>query len=292
MRASHQTIDIDGVKIFYREAGNPQSPALLLLHGFPTSSHQFRDLLLALAENYHVIAPDMPGFGFSDMPSREVYSYSFDNIAETIARFTEAVKLDRFAIYIFDYGAPIGMRLALRNPERIRAIITQNGNAYVEGVSAAFGPIQAYWNNPSPENRDALRGMLTAGTTVFQYTHGAAVPALIDPASYTLDQALLDRPGNDEIQLDLFLDYQSNVALYPAFQAYLREHQPKLLAVWGRRDPFFVPAGAEAFRRDVPEADIQFVESGHFPLESAFDETLAHITRFLARPDVDRSLRG
>ncbi len=292
MRASHQTIEIDGVKIFYREVGNPQSPTLLLLHGFPTSSHQFRDLIPALATDYHVIAPDMPGFGFSDMPAREAYSYTFDNIAETIAHFTEALKLSRFAIYIFDYGSPIGMRLALRNPERISAIITQNGNTYTDGVSEAFAPIKAYWNDPSLENRTALRGMLTAATTQFQYTQGAADPSVIDPASYTLDQALLDRPGNDEIQLDLFLNYQSNLAVYQTFQAYLRAHQPKVLAVWGRNDPFFIPAGAEAFRRDVPDAEVQLVNSGHFPLESAFDETLGHITRFLARPDVAASLRG
>lgn len=281
MITQHRHIAVDGITIFYREAGHPASPTLLLLHGFPTSSHQFRRLIPALSDRFHLVAPDMPCFGFSDMPSRETYAYSFDRIATTIERFTEALGLGRYAVYMFDYGAPIGMRLALRHPERITAIISQNGNAYVEGVSEALAPIQAYWSDPSAQNRNALRGLLTADTTKFQYVHGASNPALVDPATYTLDQALLDRPGNDEIQLDLFLDYQSNVALYAEFQAYLRAHQPRLLAVWGRHDPFFLPAGAEAFRRDVPGAEVHLVDSGHFPLESAFDETVAPIMRFL-----------
>lgn len=283
MTTRHATIEIDGIKVFYREAGDKAAPTVLLLHGFPSSSHQFRHLIPALADRYHVIAPDLPGFGFSDMPAREAYTYSFDGLAETIARFTDALDLNHYVVYVFDYGAPIGFRLALRNPERIAGVITQSGNAYVEGVSAAFNPIQAYWADPSPANRDALRGFLAAGTTQFQYTAGVADPAVVAPEAYTLDQALLDRPGNADIQLDLFLDYQNNVALYPAIQAWLRSAQPKLLAAWGRNDPFFIPQGAEAFRRDVPDAEIAFVESGHFPLESKLDEMVALIRPFLAR---------
>ena len=278
-----RTLDVDGVKIFYREAGDPAAPTLLLLHGFPTSSHQFRHLIPALADKYHVIAPDMPGFGFSDVPARDAFAYTFDNIADVIARFTDALNLTRYALYVFDYGAPVGFRLALRNPERISALITQNGNAYLEGVSAAFNPIQAYWQDPSDANRAALRGFLAAGTTLFQYSEGVADPSVVAPEAYTLDQALLDRPGVDEINLDLFLDYQSNVALYPAFQAYFRDHQPATLAVWGRNDPFFVPAGAEAFKRNLPDAEIHFVDSGHFPLESKLDDVVKVIRSFLAR---------
>jgi AhpD family alkylhydroperoxidase len=283
MSASHHYADIDGVRIFYREAGDPAAPTVLLLHGFPSSSHQFRHLITELAGKYHVVAPDMPGFGFSGAPSRETFAYTFDNIAGVIARFTDALRLNRYAMYVFDYGAPVGFRLALRNPERISAIISQNGNIYLEGVSPALDPIQAYWRDPTPESRTALRGFLAAGTTLFQYTQSAVDASVVEPEAYTLDQALLDRPGNDEIQLDLLLDYQTNVALYPAFQAYLRQHQPPLLAVWGRHDPFFVPAGAEAFRRDVPAAEIRFVESGHFALESALPEVAAIVRGFLAR---------
>jgi AhpD family alkylhydroperoxidase len=278
-----RSIAIDGVKIFYREAGDPAAPTLLLLHGFPTSSHQFRHLIPALADKYHVIAPDLPGFGFSDVPARDAYSYTFDNLAKTMGDFIDALGLTRYAIYVFDYGAPIGFRLALRNPERISAIITQNGNAYLEGVSAAFNPVQAYWADPSEANRAALRGFLALGTTVFQYSEGVADPSVVEPEAYTLDQALLDRPGVDEIQLDLLLDYQSNVALYPAIQAYFREHTPPTLAVWGKNDPFFIPAGAEAFKRDNPKAEVRFVDSGHFPLESKLDDVVAVIRPFLAK---------
>jgi AhpD family alkylhydroperoxidase len=278
-----QSIVIDGLKIFYREAGDPAAPTLLLMHGFPTSSHQFRHLIPALADKYHVIAPDMPGFGFSDVPARDAFSYTFDSIAEVMGKFTDALNLGRYALYVFDYGAPVGLRLALRNPERISALITQNGNAYLEGVSAAFNPIQAYWQDPSEANRAALRGFLAAGTTVFQYSEGVADPSVVEPEAYTLDQALLDRPGVDEINLDLFLDYQSNVALYPKFQDYFRTHKPATLAVWGKNDPFFIPAGAEAFKRDLPDAEIHFVDSGHFPLESKLDGVVKVIRPFLAR---------
>ncbi len=283
MVVSHDFTEIDGVKVFYRAAGDANAPAVLLLHGFPTSSHMYRNLIPALADGYRVVAPDLPGFGFSDSPDRARFTYSFDHLAAFVERFTEAVGLDRFAVMVFDYGAPIGFRLALRHPERISAIITQNGNAYAEGLSAGFDPMRAYWAEPNAANRAALRGLLQAETTKWQYTAGAPDPAAIAPETYTLDQALLDRPGNDEIQLDLFGDYGSNVALYPAIHAYFRAHRPKLLAVWGRNDPFFLPEGAEAFRRDLPDAEIHLLDAGHFALESNGKE-IAHLVRdFLDR---------
>jgi len=278
-----RTATVDGRSIFYREAGRPTAPAILLLHGFPTSSHMFRDLMPALAEHYWVIAPDLPGFGFSEIPSREDFTYSFDNLARVIDAFTDVVGLDRYAIYVFDYGAPVGWRLALAHPQRITAIISQNGNAYEEGLSEGWNPIQAYWRDPSDANRAALRGFLTPEATRLQYLHGVADEALVAPEAYSLDAALLARPGVDDIQLDLFLDYAGNVALYPNFQAYLREHRPPLLAAWGRNDPFFLPAGAEAFRRDAPNADVRFYETGHFALETHADEISEAIIEFLHR---------
>lgn len=283
MATAHRTVDIDGTNIFYREAGKSTAPAVLLLHGFPTSSHMYRNLMPALADRYRVIAPDLPGFGFSVAPDRADFKYTFDHLAEVIERFTETIGLKRFAVMVFDYGAPVGFRLALRHPERISAIISQNGNAYVEGLSEAFSPIKAYWAAPTAENRAALRGMLKAGTTQWQYTQGAHDATLIGPETYTLDQALLDRPGHDEIQLDLFSDYQSNVALYPSIQEYLRSKQPPLLAVWGQNDPFFLPAGAEAFRRDVPKAEVHLLDAGHFALETKGDEIAALVRDFLRR---------
>ena len=271
--------DVDGTEIFYREAGDPAAPAVLLLHGFPTSSHMYRNLIPALADRWHVIAPDLPGFGFSGMPDR----HGFARLAEIIERFTATLGLDRFALMVFDYGAPIGFRLALRHPERIAAIISQNGNAYEEGLSAGFNPIQAYWREPTPENRAALAGFLQPATTRWQYEHGAHDPAAVAPEAYTLDQALLDRPGNADYQLDLFLDYASNVALYPEIQRYLREWQPPLLAVWGRNDPFFLPPGAEAFRRDVPRAEVHLLDAGHFALETRGPEIAALVRDFLGR---------
>ena len=284
MNATHfRTVDVDGLNIFYREAGPRDAPALLLLHGFPTSSHMFRNLIPALAETYRVIAPDLPGFGFSDAPDRTNFSYTFENLATVIDRFTETIVLDRYAIYMFDYGAPVGLRLALRHPERIAALISQNGNAYAEGLSEGWNPIRKYWGEPTEANRAALRDFLSPQTTQWQYTHGVAETALVAPESYTLDSALLARRGNDEIQLDLFLDYASNVALYPAFQAYFRQHQPPLLTVWGQNDPFFLPPGAEAFRRDVPDAEINFFETGHFALETHHGEIAAVVRDFLDR---------
>lgn len=279
----YRKAEVDGLDIFYREAGGADAPVLLLLHGFPSASHMFRDLIPLLADRFRLIAPDLPGFGQSTQPARDVYEYSFDNLARTLGRFTEVLGLDRYAIYVFDYGAPVGLRLALKNPERIAAIVTQNGNAYLEGVSEAFNPIQAYWNEPSQANRDALRGFLAPQTTLFQYTQGVDDAARVSPDGRSLDDFYLARPGNAEIQLDLFLDYRSNVAAYGDFQAYFRAHQPPLLAVWGRNDPFFLPAGAEAFKRDLPGADIRFFDTGHFALETHADEIATAIRDFLAR---------
>lgn len=277
----NKNIEINGINLFYREAGNASSPTILLLHGFPTSSHMFRELIPKLAENYHVVAPDLPGFGFSDSPPRSEFRYTFENLARVIGSFTEKLGLKRFTIYIFDYGAPVGLRLALEHPERISAVISQNGNAYEEGLSQGWNPIQNYWKEPSAENRAALRDFLKPEATKWQYTHGVSDQSLIEPESYTLDSALLARPGNDEIQLDLFLDYASNVALYQKFQAYFRQHHPPLLAVWGQKDPFFLPAGAKAFARDNPNAEIHFFDTGHFALETHANEIAAKIQGFL-----------
>jgi len=275
--------NIDGCSIFYREAGNTDAPALLLLHGFPTSSHMFRDLMPRLADRYHVIAPDLPGFGFSDAPARAEFKYTFDNLAGVIGGFASKIGLQRYALYVFDYGAPVGFRLAMAHPEQVTAIISQNGNAYEEGLSQGWNPIQRYWHQPTPENRAALRDFLKPETTRWQYTHGVLDDSLVAPESYTLDDALMNRPGNDEIQLDLFLDYANNVALYPKFQAWFRAQRPPLLAVWGKNDPFFLPAGAEAFKRDQPEADVHFYNTGHFALETHAAEIAAQIRKFLTQ---------
>jgi pimeloyl-ACP methyl ester carboxylesterase len=274
---AYRTTDVDGLKIFYRQAGPADAPKLLLLHGFPTSSHMFRDLIPLLADRFHIIAPDLPGFGQSDAPKAN----TFDSLAETIDRFTQVVGFDRFAVYVFDYGAPTGFRLALRHPERITAIISQNGNAYEEGLSDGWNPIRAYWQDSSPANRDALRAMLAPETTYWQYTHGVADPARVSPDGYTLDDHYLARDGSAEVQLDLFGDYKNNVALYPAFQAYFRDHQPPFLAAWGRNDPFFLPAGAEAFQRDNPNAQVTFFDTGHFALETHAAEIADAIRTFL-----------
>ncbi|GLK73612.1 alpha/beta hydrolase [Ancylobacter dichloromethanicus] len=283
MTVRFNTVDVDGLKLFYREAGDASRPTVLLLHGFPSASHMFRDLIPELAEHYHVVAPDLPGFGMTEQPARDQFGYNFENITNVVDRFTEVLGLDKFAIYVFDYGAPVGFRLAVKRPERITAIVTQNGNTYVEGVSDAFAPVMAYWNEPNQANRDALRGFLAPETTLFQYTHGVDDPGKVSPDGRNLDDFYLSRPGNDEIQLDLLLDYQTNVALYDTIQAYLREHQPPVLAVWGRNDPFFIPPGAEAFKRDVPAADVRFVDSGHFALETHAVEIGAAMREFLAK---------
>jgi pimeloyl-ACP methyl ester carboxylesterase len=258
----YRAADVNGLKISYREAGRTDAPTLLLMHGFPSAGHMFRDLILQLADRSRVIAPDLPGFGQSDMPGRSEFSYTFDNIAGVIDRFTEVIGLTRFAIYVFDYGAPTGFRIAVRHPERITAIISQNGNAYVEGLSEGWNPIRAYWQDPSQTNRADLRAFLTPETTYWQYTHGVADTSAVSPDGYSLDNFYLARPGADEVQLDLFGDYKSNVALYPKFQAYFRKHKPPFLAVWGKNDPFFLPAGAEAFKRDIPGAEMRFYDTG------------------------------
>jgi pimeloyl-ACP methyl ester carboxylesterase len=275
-------VDVDGLKVFYREAGRVDAPALLLLHGFPTSSHMFRDLIPMLADRLHLVAPDLPGFGQSDTPDRSRFNYTFDNIAKVIERFTEVIGLSRFAIYVFDYGAPTGFRLVVSHPERITAIISQNGNAYEEGLSDGWTPIQAYWQEPSVANREALRSFLAPDTTRWQYTEGVSNVTAVSPDGYSLDNFYLARPGADEIQLDLFGDYKSNVALYPTFQEYFRKHKPSFLAVWGKNDPFFLPAGAEAFKRDIPDAKVHFFDTGHFALETHAKEIAAAIRDFLA----------
>ena len=279
---TYRTVEVDDVKIFCREAGPPDAPVLLLLHGFPSASHMFRNLIPLLADRFHLVAPDLPGFGQSDMPPREDFTYTFDNLAERIGRFTEIIGLRRFAIYIFDYGAPVGLRIAVNNPERITAIISQNGNAYEEGLSEGWNPIQAYWREPTQANRDALRTFLAPETTRWQYTHGVPDPSLVSPDGRSLDDHYLARPGAHEVQLDLFLDYASNVALYPTFQAYFRKHRPPLLAVWGKNDPFFLPAGAQAYKRDIPQAEVRFFDTGHFALETHAAEIAAAIRDFPA----------
>src|SRR6185437_10053139 len=260
----YRTADVDGLKIFYREAGAADAPKLLLLHGFPSAGHMFRDLIPQLADRFHIVAPDLPGFGQSDMPGR---GFTFD----------------RYALYVFDYGAPTGFRLALKHPERIAAIVSQNGNAYTEGLSEGWSPIQAYWREPSAANRAALRAFLKPETTMWQYTHGVPDPTLVSPDGYSLDNFYLARPGEEDLQLDLMGDYQSNVALYPAFQAYFRQHKPRLLAVWGKNDPFFLPAGAQAFQRDIPGAVVRLLDTGHFALETHAAEIAAEIRDFIPR---------
>ena len=271
---------VNGLNIFYREAGAPDAPIILLLHGYPTSSHMFRNLIPILSKQYHVIAPDLPGFGYSDAPGNQEFNYTFDNLAATMQTFIDQLDLKRFAIYIFDYGAPVGLRLAMANPEKITGIISQNGNAYEEGLSNEWSPIQRYWKDPSQENRESLRDFVSKEATWFQYHEGASDPSLIAPETYTLDQHFLDRPGNIEIQLDLVRDYRTNVALYPKFHEYFREYQPKLLLVWGNRDPYFLPAGAEAYKKDLPDATLKFYETGHFALETHAAEIGADILNF------------
>ena len=277
----YRAAEVHGLKISYREAGPTDAPTLLLMHGFPTAGHMFRDLIPLLDDRFHLVAPDLPGFGQSDMPSRQTFKYTFENLAETIDHFIDNIGLKRFAIYIFDYGAPVGLRIALKHPDRITAIVSQNGNAYVEGLSEGWNPIRKYWEDPSQANRDALRGFLKPETTVQQYTHGVSDATTVSPDGYSLDNFYLARPGADEPQLDLFGDYKSNVALYPAFQKYFRDHKPPLLAVWGKNDPFFLPAGAEAFKRDIPGAVVRFFDTGHFALETHASEIAAAIPDFL-----------
>ena len=279
----YRTADVDGFKVFYREAGPTDAPKLLLLHGFPSAGHMFRDLIPRLADRFHLVAPDLPGFGQSDMPARSQFKYTFDNIADVIDRFTGKIGFDRFAVYVFDYGAPTGFRLAVKHPEKITAIISQNGNAYEEGLSEGWNPIRAYWQDASEANRKALREFLKPEAIWWQYSHGVSDTSKISPDGYSLDNFYLARPGADEVQLDLFGDYKSNVALYPTFQKYFRAHKPPFLAVWGKNDPFFLPPGAEAFKRDNPNATVRFLDTGHFALETHATEIAAEIGTFLAR---------
>jgi pimeloyl-ACP methyl ester carboxylesterase len=275
-------VEADGVKVFYRAGGDTAAPVVLLLHGFPASSFMYRELIPRLADHYRVIAPDLPGFGFTEVPAERKYVYTFDGLARTIDAFTDALNLRRYSIYVFDYGAPTGFRLAAAHPERITAIVSQNGNAYEEGLGDAWGPIRKYWAEPTAENRETIRNaILNLEGTRWQYTHGVANADSVPPESYTLDAALLERPGNKDIQLDLFLDYASNVKLYPKFQEYFRKSKPPLLAIWGKNDPFFIPAGAEAFRRDIPNAQVQFLDTGHFALETHVIEIAAAMKEFL-----------
>ena len=273
--------DVDGFTIHYREAGRADAPVLLLLHGYPSAGHMFRDLIPLLAGRFRLVAPDLPGFGQSDMPVHTAFAYSFDRIAEIVDRFTEVIGLKTYAIYVFDYGAPTGFRLALKHPERVTAIVSQNGNAYEEGLSGGWDPIRAYWEDASEANRAALRDFLAPESIKWQYTHGVADLSAVSPDGYSLDAHYLARPGADEVQLDLMGDYKSNVALYPAFQAYFREYKPPFLAIWGKNDPFFLPAGAEAFRRDNPNAVVRFLDTGHFALETHAAEIAAEIATFL-----------
>jgi pimeloyl-ACP methyl ester carboxylesterase len=277
----YRTAAVGDHQIFYREAGDPNQTSLLLLHGFPSSSHMFRNLIPLLSDRFHMVAPDLPGFGFSQSPPRSQFKYTFDNLATVIEAFTEAVRLQRYALYVFDYGAPVGYRLAMRHPDRVTAIVSQNGNAYKEGLSDAWDPIRRYWAEQTTKNREVVRdALLTFEGTRWQYTHGVANPEMIAPESYTLDAALLERPGNKDIQLDLFLDYATNVKLYPKFQECFRKSKPPLLAIWGKNDPFFIPAGAEAFRKDIPSAKVQFLDTGHFVTETHVVGIAAAIKEF------------
>jgi pimeloyl-ACP methyl ester carboxylesterase len=281
MKVTYRTQPVGEVNIFYREAGPADGPVVLLLHGFPTSSHMFRDLIPELAGEYRVIAPDLPGFGNTVAPPRGRFAYTFDNLASVIGEFIEAMHLSRYALYVFDYGAPTGYRLAVAHPERVSAIVTQNGNAYEEGFSDAWGTWMAYWKSPTPENREACRESLSpAVIRDIQYFYGADRER-VSPDGYTLDIAYMARPGAEEIQLDLVLDYRSNVALYPAFQEYFRKHQPPLLAIWGKNDPHFIPPGAQAYRRDIPAAEVQLLDAGHFALETHAAEIGQAMRRFL-----------
>ena len=279
----YHTVSIDGVDVFYREAGRKDAPAVLLLHGFPTSSHMYRNLISALADKYRVIAPDYPGFGQSAMPDRAKFSYTFGNYAQLVEALTEKLGVDRYALYVMDYGAPVGFRLAAKHPERVTALIVQNGNAYVEGIQKFWEPIQKYWASGSEEDREAIRWLTSLKATKWQYTHGVPDTTLVSPDSWTMDQARLDRPGNQEIQLDLFYDYRTNIPLYPEWQAYLRKHQPPTLVVWGKNDQIFVVDGADPYKRDLPNAEIHLIDTGHFALETHGQEIAGLIRDFLGR---------
>ncbi|MEB0207874.1 alpha/beta hydrolase [Pseudomonas sp. CCC3.1] len=280
----YQSVDADGVRVFYREAGDPSAPVMLLLHGFPSSSHMYRNLIPLLATRYRVIAPDLPGFGFTEVPAERDYTYSFDNLAITLGHFVEALKLTRYALYVFDYGAPVGLRLAVAHPQRVSALVSQNGNAYLEGLGDAWAPIRAYWAEPSAANREVIRAaVLSLEGTRYQYLHGVERPELVAPESWMLDLLLMQRPGNDEIQLDLFLDYRNNLTLYPQFQAFFKAAQIPTLVIWGKHDPFFIPPGAHAYKTDNPSAVVELLDTGHFALETHVERIAERILAVLPR---------
>ena len=280
----YKHIEADGVRVFYREAGDPSAPVMLLLHGFPSSSHMFRDLIPLLAAHYRVIAPDLPGFGFTEVPEARGYSYSFDNLAITMEHFVDALKLTRYALYVFDYGAPVGFRLAVAQPQRVSALVSQNGNAYLEGLGDAWAPIRAYWAEPTAANREVIRNaVLSLEGTRYQYLHGVEKPERVAPESWMLDLLLMQRPGNDEIQLDLFLDYRNNLTLYPQFQAFFKAAQVPTLVIWGKHDPFFIPPGAHAYKTDNPNAVVELLDTGHFALETHAEHIAQRILAVLPR---------
>lgn len=280
----YKHIEADGVRVFYREAGDPSAPVMLLLHGFPSSSHMFRDLIPLLAAHYRVIAPDLPGFGFTEVPEARGYRYSFDNLAITMGHFVDALKLTRYALYVFDYGAPVGFRLAVAQPQRVSALVSQNGNAYLEGLGDAWAPIRAYWAEPTAANREVIRNaVLSLEGTRYQYLHGVERPELVAPESWMLDLLLMQRPGNDEIQLDLFLDYRNNLTLYPQFQAFFKAAQVPTLVIWGKHDPFFIPPGAHAYKTDNPNAVVELLDTGHFALETHAEHIAQRILAVLPR---------
>ena len=283
MQVHYQTAKIDGVDVFYREAGPRQAPVLLLLHGFPTSSHMFRDLITRLDDQYHIIAPDYPGYGYSGAPDHTQFAYTFDNYASIVDKLTEQIGVRRYALYVMDYGAPVGFRLAAKHPDRVTAIIVQNGNAYDEGIGKFWDPIKAYWKTGSSKEREGIRWLMLPKTTLWQYTNGFKDTSLVSPDARTLDQLFLDRPGNQEIQLDLFYDYRTNIPLYPQWQAYFRKYKPPMLIVWGKNDEIFLAAGAEPFRRDIPNVEIHMFDTGHFALESDGPEIAELIREFLGR---------
>jgi pimeloyl-ACP methyl ester carboxylesterase len=278
---TYRTITVDGLDIFYREAGPADAPCIVLLHGFPSSSHMFRDLIPLLSDRFHLVAPDYPGFGYSAAPAPGVFAYTFDHLADVVERLLEARGLARYGLYLQDYGGPVGLRLASRHPERVEALIVQNANAYTEGISPALDPLKPFWAHRTPETEQAARALLTRDTTIFQYTHGARDRALVSPDSWTVDQHFLDRPGNAAIQLDLLHDYPANLALYPTWHAYFRAHRPRTLLVWGQNDPFFTVAGARAYLHDLPEAELHLLDTGHFALEEDHEAIAAHIRRFI-----------
>ena len=280
----YKHIEADGVRVFYREAGDPSAPVMLLLHGFPSSSHMFRDLIPLLAAHYRVIAPDLPGFGFTEVPEARGYRYSFDNLAITLGHFVDALKLTRYALYVFDYGAPVGFRLAMAHPKRVSALVSQNGNAYLEGLGDAWAPIRAYWAEPTAANREVIRNaVLSLEGTRYQYLHGVERPERVAPESWMLDLLLMQRPGNDEIQLDLFLDYRNNLTLYPQFQAFFKAAQVPTLVIWGKHDPFFIPPGAHAYKTDNPNAVVELLDTGHFALETHAEHIAQRILAVLPR---------